>query len=195
MYHKHHTNGIVLGSRFEGEHNKIIQIFTKDFGLVSVKAQAVRGSQSKLRMACQDFSVGNFSLLVGRNSWKLVGAESIKNIFEELKYSEKKLNVVSNIFRLIKRLVGESEPNMELFMILDNFFDFLIKTEEEFASLAECLVLLKILHNLGYMRNDPELSIPMSSLEIAITDLEKIAPKRSHIVNLINESIKATNLT
>jgi hypothetical protein len=53
------------------------------------------------------------------------------------------------------------------------------------------LTLMRILHTLGYMRHDPELIIPISSAEINIKDMAMIAPKRSKMIALINESLKA----
>jgi hypothetical protein len=96
---------------------------------------------------------------------------------------------------IFKKLVSEEETHSSynsVFNIISIFFNFLIKAKDSDIALAECLTLVRILHCLGYMRHDPQLSIPISSSEIEIKDLEMIAPRRSKMVALINESLKAT---
>mgnify|MGYP001571675779 FL=1 len=192
MYCKHHTRGIIVSSRIEGDSNRRINIFTENFGLISARLQGVRNAHSKLRGGSQDFSFGEFSLVHGKSGWKVVSVRADKNLFETFRNSPSKLKVVSNILNLIKKLVAEEETHSSLFSIISIFFNFLAKAKESDIALAECLTLIRVLHSLGYMRHDPELSIPISSLEIEIKDLEIIAPKRSKMIRLINESLKAT---
>jgi len=205
MYCKHHTKGIIIGSRIEGDSNKVLNIFTENFGLVNAKVQGARNIHSKLRSGCQDFSCGEFSLVHGKIGFKVVSVRAEKNFFEIFRNSPSKLKIAGNVLNLIKKLVTEearlnNEVEQEthlsaggpLFNTVSNFFDFLITAKEQDIALAECLTLVRILHLLGYMRHDPELLIPMSSVEINIQDLEKITPRRSKMIALINESLKAT---
>jgi hypothetical protein len=208
MYHKHHTKGIVVGSRADGPDSLRLGIFTETFGLISVKVQGARNIHSKLRAGVQNFAMGEFSLVHGKTGWKVVSARPDKNLFEVFRNDEEKLSIVCNILNLIKKLVGEeTAPHTtkeSLFNIVEKFFHFLELSKGAFdmprsqkapfdsVAMAECLTLVRILHTLGFMRHDPELSIPISSSEIQITDLESIAPHRSKMVALINESLKAT---
>ncbi|MFA6269612.1 MAG: recombination protein O N-terminal domain-containing protein [Candidatus Paceibacterota bacterium] len=201
MYHKHHTKGIVVSSRAEGDSNKLVNVFTENFGLINAKVQGARNLHSKLRGGCQDFSLGEFSLIHGKTGWKVVSSRSEKNLFEVFKNSPEKLKMVGNILNLVKKLVSEEsyislattklEAKSGVFNIVCNFFNFLEKAKSQDIVLAECLTLLRILHVLGYMRHDPELSVPISSSEITIESLEAISPKRSRMIALINESLKA----
>jgi recombinational DNA repair protein (RecF pathway) len=202
VYCKHHTKGIVVSSKIEGDSNKYLNIFTENFGLLNARVQGARNIHSKLRGGCQDFSLGEFSLVHGKSGWKVVSARTEKNLFEEFRNSSDKLKIVGNILNLVKKLVSE-ESHISLtsaklptesgvFNIIYNFFNFLIKAKENEIALAECLTLMRILHALGYMRHDPDLSVPISSYEINIEDLKTIAPRRSKMITLINESLKAT---
>jgi len=191
MYHKHHTKGIVVSSKIEGDSNRRVNIFTENFGLINAKVQGARNIQSKLRGGTQDLSLGEFSLIHGKTGWKVVSARTDINLFEEFRNSRTKLKIVNNILYLINKLVSEEEAHSSVFSIISNFFNFLKKAEEKDVAIAECLTLLRILHSLGFMRHDPEFMIPMSSTEIATSDLEIIAPRRLKIIELINESLKA----
>ena len=126
----------------------------------------------------------------GNTGWKVVSFRAEKNLFETFRTNPSKLKIVGNVLGLIKKLVSEEEAHSSLFSIVLNFFNFLITAKEHDIALAECLTLLRILHSLGFMRHDPEFMIPMSSTEIATTDLEIIAPRRLKIIELINESLK-----
>jgi DNA repair protein RecO len=191
VYRKHHTKGIIVGSCIEGDSNRRINIFTEKFGLVSARVQGARNIHSKLRGGCQDFSFGEFSLVHGKAGWKVVSACSHRNFFELLRNSPAKLKIAGNILNLIKKLVSEEEAHTPLFSVVSNFLTFLATAEEKDIALSECLTLLRVLHILGFMGHDPELSIPISSTEITIEALEIIAPRRSKMISLINESLKA----
>lgn len=203
MYHKHHTKGLIISSRLEGDSNRRVDILTESFGLLSASIQGARNTYSKLRASSQDFSFGEFSLVHGKAGWKVVSARSEENFYEQFRGSPLKLRIAGNIFNLLKRLVSEDarltddskesseDPRHSVFEIVSNFFHFLVGAKEEEIVLSECLTLLRVLHCLGYMRHDPELSVPISSCQIRPEDLEIIAPRRAQMVLLINESLKA----
>jgi len=191
MYSKHHTNGIIVSGKNEGTDSKRVNIFTENFGLVSARVQGARNLHSKLRGGSQDFSFGEFSLVHGKGGWRVVSARAEQNFFEIFRNSPNKFKIVGNILYLVKKLVAEEEARTSLFDIVTKFLNFLILAKESEIALAECLTLMRILHSLGYMRYDPELLVPMSSSEIEIKDLEIIAPRRSKIIQLINESLRA----
>jgi len=192
MYIKHHTKGIIISGKAEGSDSRRVEILTENFGLLSARVQGSRNINSKLRSGSQDFAFGEFSLVHGKSGWRVVSVRSDKNLFEVFRNDSLKLKIAGNILNLIKKLVAEDESQSSLFSIVSNFLYFLEKAEKKNINLAECLTLMRILYSLGYMVNDPELSIPVSSSEIQEEHLEKIAPRRLEIVKLINESLKAT---
>ncbi len=197
MYHKHHTRGIIVSNKIEASDSCRVSIFTESFGIISAKVQGARMLRNKLRGGVQEFCTGEFSLVHGKTGWRVVSARAEKNLFEDFKHYPEKLKIVVNIISLIKKLVAEDPPvqvgekHNLLFDTVAKFFIFLQQIKESEVALAECLTLMRILHILGYMRHDPELTVPLSSSEIEIRDLETIAPRRSKIVTLINESLKA----
>lgn len=192
MYHKHHTRGIVISGQNQSD-NRLVNIFTENFGLIFAKVQGASSTHSKLRAGVQDFSFGEFSLISGKTGWKVVSAIPQKNLFETFRSDKNKLKIVCNILHLIKKLISEEvrNTNHSVFAIISSFFVFLEKADKNEIALAECLVLLRILHALGFLRHDPELSVPIASIEIDAKNLTQIAPRRSQIISLINESLKS----
>ncbi len=191
MFIKYHTRGIVISGRTDGADSKRIDLFAEKFGLVSARVQGARNVRSKLRAGTQDFVWGEFSLIRGRSGWRIVSAKSDKNLFEIFRSHPEKLKIVSNILNLLKKLVSENEGGENLFEIVSNFFAFLGTAKDDEIRSAECLTLMRVLHFLGYMQSDPEYSLPILSVEIQPKHLEEIAPLRSRLVSLINESLKA----
>lgn len=192
MFIKYHTRGIVISGRPDGNDSRTINAFTENFGLIFAKAQGARTLHSKMRAGLQDFSLSEFSLIRGKSGWKIVSVRPEKNFFELLRSDDDKLKIAGNILNLVKKLVSEETHSSGLFAIVSNFFDFLILAEEKNVALAECLTLMRILHILGYMKSDPEISLPISSDEITTSDLQFISPRRAAIIKLINESLKVT---
>ncbi len=156
MYCKHHTKGIVVGSKIEGDSSKRANIFTENFGLISARVQGGRNIRSKLRSGCQDFSFGDFSLVHGKSGWRVVSSRAEKNFFELFRNFPDKLKIVGNILNLIKKLTSEEEAHTPLFSVVSNFLNFLVTAKEQDIALAECLTLLRALHILGFMGHDPE---------------------------------------
>jgi|GEM_PF-121943 hypothetical protein len=150
MHEKYTTRGIVIYSSAYREADKIISIYTEDFGLVSAVAAGVRRSTSKLRYHTQDYSVRNFSLVRGRDLWRLVGAEEISDnaILDQTaktidrclknpktndgqesaqkKLSGENLAVYSRVLSLIRRLVRGEEKNERIFLTLFSLHDLLL---------------------------------------------------------------------
>lgn len=195
MYHKHHTRGIVLWGRDDGVDSRRISIFTEDFGLISTKVQGARNLNSKLRSGAQDYTLGQFSIIRGKSGWKFVSVRPELNIFEDLKHSGGKLRAVVNVLNLLKKLAPEEQSSPIIYDIVKKFLDFVIDAPEDLVILAECLVLIRILNNLGYLREDLNLKQILQNSEITPKIVLSLSPIKQKIIDLINESLKATHLT
>ncbi len=134
-YAVYSTRGFILGSTPSGEASKIYLIYTEDFGLVRARAQSVRMLSSKLRYNLEDYSFGTFSLVRGKEVWRLTGADK-QDLPEKLSL------VRARILNLVKRLVQGEERNEKLFNTL------LTVTEKE---MSEPVILSQILDALGYI--------------------------------------------
>jgi len=179
MYHKHNTEGIIIGENERGEASKNVAIFTREFGLIYASVQNGRALASKLRYGVQNFSEGSFVLVHGRNSWKLVGAESKRNIWTTLGDREKR-RIAANIFSLLRKMVGE-EKNEELYEIVGSSAESLQTIELEEAKQLEIRTVLQILKNQGLLVENAE-------------DIENLVLDKNKAIKIINESLKASEL-
>lgn len=161
MSHRIYTTpGFVLGSRPYGEAGRILFIFTLELGQISAIAQGIRLSKSKLRYHAQDYSLANFSLVRGKDFWRIVGAESIaaKKSGHVLSTDPVYALRVRTLSVLSRMLAGE-EKNEALFSAViaaHDFFD--TAAAHAFVEYAEPVIMLRVLHHLGYVRSVPELA-------------------------------------
>lgn len=192
-YHIYKTRGLVLGSFANGEADRSFRIFTEDFGLIFASAKSVRSHLSKLRSHLDDFSLSELSLIKGKNKWKLTGALSNRNFYRDFENNKNKKVLCGKIFLLVQTLLSGEEKNSELFLIVsENLDNLLVKDfSEEELRVVEALIVLRILHNLGFVDGRgyvPE--IFNSEINRELIDSTKTSFK--NIVLSINKALKAS---
>src|SRR5438477_10420140 len=130
MHKIYHTEGIILGSKNFGEAGKYYHIFTRDLGMISASAQGVRKMSSKLRFVLTDYAYIKVDLVEGRDFWRVTSA-SKTNMLEDLPKHSARFLTVSNISRLLRRLLRGEEKNEKLFLELFHGLNILEKCEHE----------------------------------------------------------------
>jgi len=193
MHHIYHTEGIILGSRNFGEAGKYYSIFTRDLGMISASAQGVRKMSSKLRFILQDFAHVKVDLVQGKDFWRVTSA-SKTNDLEQISKNPENLAVFANISALLKRLLAGVEPNEALFIDLLNGLSILEKIEnQEDLRNAEAVIVLRIVHNLGYIGGNNILeAFIQSPFEQEI--IFRASKNRKIILSEINKALKETHL-
>lgn len=193
MHHIYHTEGFILGSRGFGEESKYFYILTKDLGLLYASASGVRKMSSKLRYVLQDFAYIKVDLVQGKDFWRVTSA-SKTNQLENLTKTPKVLRVVTNISRLLKRLLAGVEPNPELFENLKQGLLILEKYENnKDLENTEVILVLRILYNLGYIGGGEALEVlTQSPFEEGM--LYHAAQNRNKILAEINQALRETHL-
>ena len=192
MYHIHHTEGLILGSNNYGEAGKYYAVFTRDLGMIYASAQGVRKMSSKLRFILQDFSYVKIDLVRGKDFWRITSA-SKTNKLENLTQPGI-FEVYIKITKLLKRLLAGEEANLDLFIDLLKGLSILEKAEnlEDIAN-AEILIVLRVLHNLGYIGGEENVQdLIKSPFEEEL--LPKISKNKGKILKEINRVLKETHL-
>jgi hypothetical protein len=96
------------------------------------------------------------------------------------------------ILKLLKRLLHGEEKNEKLFEIVEELYKNKIKKDEE--DLVECLIVLRVLNTLGYIKNTEELSIFLENKYITAELIELIKQKKMAIIDVINSALKESQL-
>ena len=202
MYTIYNTEGIILSGGDIGEANKFIHIFSEQFGLISATAQSVRRIKSKLRFGLQKFTIANISLVRGREVWRITNVEYKQNLYYEFYKDKNKLKTMISILVLIKKLLAGEKYNERLYKVIRRSISFLKKHElsQEEISDFENIVLIRVLHNLGYFDEDKKIKGKDIYKEIIKTSswdenlLLKIRAFNGEIIKDINEALSATHL-
>ncbi|OGG55318.1 DNA repair protein RecO [Candidatus Kaiserbacteria bacterium RIFCSPHIGHO2_02_FULL_49_11] len=197
MAHRIETlDALVLGGMPVGEAHRSIDLLTPQLGRIRAVARSVRHEKSKLRFALQDFSHIKVSLVRGREVWRIVGAISYSNFYTDLGNRAHERDIVARLSALMRRLLPGEEENEELFSIVCDALTFLKETKFSESDIRdfECLTVLRILHNLGYLARDAQNA---SFLDTEITTAElisRISPLRLEMVKCINTSLHESQL-
>lgn len=187
MHHIHTTPGFIISSRPHGEAGKLLSIFTRDFGLVLAAAQGIRLEESKLRYHTQDYSLGSFSLVRGRELWRLTSAESSSSVGSE---------IIVRVAALLSRLLHGEEAHRELYEIIEKGTGFLTNEttlNEGQLKTCESVLVLRILHALGYIGNLSGLETSVTS-ELSVPFLDELALERPVINQHINKALRESQL-
>lgn len=221
MYHIHTTPGFIVNARPYGEAGKMLSIFTREFGLITARAQGIRLERSKLRYYAQEYFLGTFSLVKGKEFWRLTSAApfSLRTFSPGLRWpdppaafaslksekssprsgsgSDSKKELIARLALLLKRLLQGEEARPEAFDVIQTCIEFIETQPDVYAerlAALESLTVARILHWLGYIGDDKELNGHMQSLEITTGSLDRLQKKRTIFNMHINKALKESQL-
>ena len=117
MYIK--TEGIVLREVEINDADKLLDLLSKDRGLLTVKAKGVRKGNSAIKSACQLLTLSEFTLLDYRGRLSVQEAQSLEQ-FRPLRDSIELLALGSYFAQATGVVAQEDAPNPELLGLLCN---------------------------------------------------------------------------
>ncbi len=186
------TEGIALSKRAAGESNSSISVLTRDMGLLRASAQSARVSKSKLRYGLEPMTRGTFSFVEGKRGWRLVGIIDAKREFSAHASARA---AAGRISKLLTRLIHGEEVSSALFeAVTDGFSLFARASQKEEIESVECVLVLRILHLLGYLPKSAELAPFINDGALSLEMASEAAERRSSLIKAINESLQATGL-
>lgn len=122
------VEGIITKEVMYQESSKILTIFTKEYGLVSVMAKGARSIKSKLRSGSSVLTYGKFSIRYKKDGLSILTSVDIINPFTSIFLDISKISYATYILELSTEVFKESSEK-EIFDILK---DTLIKINEGF---------------------------------------------------------------
>lgn len=146
------TEGIVVKRRNFNEADRILTIFTKNKGKVTVKAKGVRRIASKRSPHTELLNYGVFNLYQagGESSMPiLTEVETIEN-YSDLKKDLKRIGLAYHFCELIDSLCAENQENEEIFILLNQALKKI--SDDNRLDLISYRFELKLLKLLGFYR-------------------------------------------
>ena len=143
------TEGIVIKRRNFGEADRILTIFSKNFGKISVKATGVRKIISRRSGHIELLNRCTFSLYKGRGMAVLTEVENIEN-FSEIKDDLTKVGFSYHICELIDGLCAEEQEHEDVYELLKNTLNRLESNEDLVSVIHEFEI--ELLTRLGFYK-------------------------------------------
>lgn len=204
MYYQ--TEGVIFESFDAGEDNRNLLIFSREFGLIRAYSKSSRKIHSKLRPLLQKFTYADISLVSGKNSLRVTGAEEFFNTYYKLfgavnassggDINKYKSQALFRVYVLLLRLLQGQESDRILYDILKSFTDKLIKgyNDKTLIKVFELLAVSRILSRLGYMEDvyiDEESNLFFAA---DCKALEFVKRNYSFILGKVNAAIESSHL-
>ena len=111
------TKSIVLKTVNYQENDKILTMFSVDFGKISATLKGCRKSEAKLKCIGQPFCFAEFSLAKKGDRFVVTNASEIETFFSVTK-SYDTLKFASAMIEMTNIALNEGEPNADLFLAL-----------------------------------------------------------------------------
>ena len=144
------VEGIIINSKDYKDNSKILDIFTKDYGIIGVIAKGCKSLKSNLRSVTDKFTYATFTLYYKKDKLSILSEASIINNFSNIKKDIEKISYCSFLMDLTHQVYKQCEDSD----IYDIFIDSINKINENFNSLIITnIVELKYLGYLGVMPN------------------------------------------
>ncbi len=111
------TCGIIIKKQDKGENDKLITLFTKDYGKITLIAKSVRKNKSKLSGHLNLFSFSEVGFVLGRGFKVLTSAIEV-NSFSSVKNNPNKLKITDYISSLIFKYTQSEEKDEKIFNLI-----------------------------------------------------------------------------
>ena len=159
---KYLTTGIVLARRNYGEADRILVVYTKDYGRISLIAKGIRRPTSRKRGHLEIFNLIKFSAVKGKGLDIMTEVENI-DMFPTIRKNLKKVTLAYYFMEVIGRTTHEHEPHKELYDLIIWYLEKL-KTETNLKALRLDFI-LRLLTVLGFWPRNKKMSDPDKALE------------------------------
>jgi len=142
------TKGIVIKEVDTGEADRVITIFSRQSGRISVFAKGVRRTRSSMAAGTQFLCYSDFVVFKGREKLALCSCEVLEP-FYEIRNDIVKLTYAAHLVELISDTVQEEQPSLKVLQLFLNTLHLLSKTEKSPELLARIFE-MRLLSLLGY---------------------------------------------
>ncbi len=178
MYPKYQSGAIIIASYNLHEDDRVFVLFSKEFGLLHVRAISLRKEQSKLRQAISGYLVSKLTIIHGKSGWRLVEVSDAMWHISEI--DSRNLRHLYRVFKTILDYTPSEEPHTEIYFILETLINNMsfVKTGREYE-LMSLAAEHDILAELGYIDARPRYFVD------DLLKYEEVENNRQAVINKI----------
>ena len=123
------TKGIVIREVNTGEADKILTVFSRNRGRISVLARGARRPRSKNSAGSQLLSYCDYVLFSGRDMYTMNSSEVLEP-FYEIRNDMVRLTYAAHLTDIVNDIIQEEQPASRLLQLLLNSLHMLAKTDK-----------------------------------------------------------------
>lgn len=150
------VEGIILKETNYSESSKILNVLTKEYGLLGILSKGCRNMKSKLRSSSRKLIYAKFNIYYKKDGLSTLISTDIINSYKNIVSNLDKISYATYIIDLTYQVIRQSDKK-EIFDILRSSLEKIDEGLDE--AVITSIVELKYLHYLGVMPNIDECSI------------------------------------
>ncbi len=121
MFSRYRTKGIVIGRDNQGESDRILTLYTEDFGKLKLFGKSIRKESSKLRSGAEPFSLIEAEFIEGRARKTLTDVK-ILNSYVSINKDIEKIALGNRIAGDLNYLIKGEEKDSEVWNLTEKSF-------------------------------------------------------------------------
>lgn len=128
------TQGIIIKRNNLGEFDRLLTIYTQDFGKILVRAKSIRKNQSKLKGHLELFLQSHFLIAPGKSLDLITGAETV----ERFSYLHQQLSCLAAAYYLseiIDKSIAGPEKDTNIWQLILSSFQELNREKTDIKNL------------------------------------------------------------
>jgi len=144
------SRGFALSARSQGEADKIVQVYTQEWGRVRAVAKGARKPKSKLAASLELFTESSFSLnRRAGGDWFILFKAKVLDDYHDLKKDFKTISFLQVLAEILLDSLGEQEAHPDIYQLLREVLEALGQDPEAGGQVMTAFV-LKFLEATGF---------------------------------------------
>ena len=165
------VDGFVLSEIPYGESSKIINVLTRDYGVIGIMCKGAKSLKNKYRVPTMRLSFSHFNIMYKENKLSTLVSADVINPFKLVKSDILLVSFLAYLTELTSQVVKQSN---DIENIYDDFIKTILKLEDGLDPIVLTNILeIKYLEYLGVLFNLDECVICGSKNNIATFDADK----------------------
>lgn len=116
------TQGFFIKKTDRGENDRLLTIYTKDFGKLKILGKAIRKIGSKLKSGAELFCLSEVEFIQGKTQKTLTDVILLED-FPDIRQDFKKLKIIRQITETLDLFVSKEEKDDQVWLLLGEVFD------------------------------------------------------------------------
>ncbi len=164
------VEGYILSETSYGETSKIINVWTKEYGIIGIMCKGAKSLKSKNRVSTMRFSYARFNIYLKQGKLSTLISADVINPLKKIRSDITLIGYISYLTELTEQVIKQNNDSS----LYDDFINAILKIEEGLDPLVITNILeIKYLEKLGVLFNLDECVLCGSKNNIVTIDSDK----------------------